>query len=352
MADEPIIISPENQQVLQNFSNPTAELKQAENTVKMASLGINPEAFTDPMEANAAGSIPASVTPIGNESKTMGFKVKITAEPNLGDGQYGQVIFESMPTVSEAQAANYAAFSPVQHPGDILKYTGTSSKSWGINVKLISRTPGEASDNLRKLNIIRSWVMPFYGLGTARNEITKKYLGAPPQVLTLSAYGSAAIGPVKCVLENYNWDWPNDVDYINTIEGTPFPVIGSLTLNLKESWSPAEFSNFDLMEYRKGNLNRTFSNPNGYTSSKRSQNVPPLLDRRNILMSEPVNVSPAVNATGASTSSFTTGVGGVSINKTPNAQTATAVANQVSQNTKPTTIVPTVRYNRNSWSIR
>lgn len=350
MADTPpTITDPSNGQIIQNYSSVPVNTKILESNKKMSSLGVDPSAFTRPLIENAAGSVPASVTPMGDESKTMAFKVKLTAEPGLGDGQYGQVIFEAMPTVTETRSANYASFSPTQHPGEILKYSGTSSGTWGLTVKLISRTPGEATDNLRKINILRSWLQPFFGQGTANNAVTKQYLGAPPPIVTLSGYGARSIGPVKCVIETFNWEWPNDCDYINTIEGTPFPVIGNLTVNMKESWSPAEYSSFDLMAYRRGDMNQAFSRMPAYSqstasgSNKTSQNIPPLLDRRNIVASQPIVVKNPLDLTKEAVAPFTAGQTGVAVSKSSNAVTAGNVSTTLN-NQKVNPLQPAIDY--------
>ena len=200
---------------------------------------------------------PASATPITTSDNTQTFKVTLTQAPTIGS--LNTVTFDVMPTIQESGSATYKAFTPIQHPGEILKYEGSSARTWNIDAKLISRTVEEATKNIAILNLIRSWRMPFYGQGTANNPATKQYLGAPPPILTLTAYGSSAVGPVPCVLENYNWTWPNDVDWIHTASREPFPVIITIALQLKESQSPAEFSGFDLVSYKTGNMKAAFT---------------------------------------------------------------------------------------------
>lgn len=191
-----------------------------------------------------------------NTTSTNLLKVRLSASPSIIDGD--SITLMVMPTISESRTANYDSFTPTHHPGDIYKYKGTGSRSWSIETQLISRNSDEASDNLRKINIIRSWVMPFYGTGTGENPETAEYLGAPPPILTLSAYGQGMIGAISCVLETYNWTWPNDVDYITTNTGQPFPVIMSISLTLKEALSPAQYSGFDLLSYKLGNMGTAF----------------------------------------------------------------------------------------------
>lgn len=167
------------------------------------------------------------------------------------------VKFDVSPRVSESRQANYHEVNITHHPGTILKYEKTSSRGWSISAKFVSRTQEEATQNQKNLNIIRSWVMPYYGEGTAKND--PGMLGAPPAVLKLSGYGSKNISPIPVVLENYSTNWPNDVDYLPTNDGEPFPVIMEIELTLKESYSPAEYSNFNLFAYKTGDLSEAFT---------------------------------------------------------------------------------------------
>jgi hypothetical protein len=276
--------SPVSQAVNSNFSIPSAGGLAGELVGKLASSGATPtfntvtkgiglidskgianvfNVDTGKLLAklppiSVAGGVPANLVPAGGGDNTEKFKAKLTA--NAGGGE---VIFTVMPTISESHSASYEPFGPAHHPGEILKYKSTPSRGWNVNVKLISRNAGEAAQNLRIINTLRSWTMPFYGTGTERSN--SALLGAPPPILTFSAYGPNTIGPVPTVLENYSWTWPNDVDYIEAdFNGdgvlTPFPVIIDLTLALKESWSPSEFSNFDIASYRRGDMNGAFRN--------------------------------------------------------------------------------------------
>ena len=198
---------------------------------------------------------PAALLPKNSKSagSTNALKVIISQTPAIA-GQLNTVTFSVMPRISESGGAEYDTVQPTHHPGGIQKYRTSSPREWGITAKLIARNVAEATQMLNIMNMIRSWRMPFYGNGTANNFKTSKYLGAPPPILTLTAYGSGAIGPIKCVMTHYNWDWPDDIDYIHTENGNPMPVMMDVSLSLTETWSPAEFSGFDLVKYRAGNL--------------------------------------------------------------------------------------------------
>jgi hypothetical protein len=216
--------------------------------------------------SNDADLLPVQLVKDQPIADTAQLKVKLSASNALGT-QEDTIVLTVMPTIQEGQSAEYVEFNPVHHPGSILKYRKTSGRSWTVSGKLISRTREEAEQNLRYLNIIRSWVMPQYGSRTVTAT-----LGAPPPIITLEAFGPRMIGPVKCVLENFGWTFPNDVDYIPTFANEPFPVILDISLNLKESWAPSEFSSFNLAAYRQGNL---FGNQNSAFYYVPTQVLPP-----------------------------------------------------------------------------
>ena len=165
------------------------------------------------------------------------------------------VIFTVSPTISERRSADYDAMQLLHHQGQILKYKWTNVRSWGISGKLVSRNSVEAEQNLERLNRLRAWVMPFNGEGTANEPATKSWLGAPPPVLILRAYGDKMVGPVPVVIKDYSWEFPNEVDYIETEKTkVPFPTVIAVTVSVDEAYSPAEYSGFDWIKYLQGNL--------------------------------------------------------------------------------------------------
>lgn len=203
--------------------------------------------------ANAAIELSRDVQD-GDSSKGKFVKLRSKLNPN------DEVIFNVTPSITENRQAQYEAVAIVHHPGDILKYRTTSARSWSIEAKLISRNTEEATKNLKTLNIIRSWVMPYYGEGTNSGDL-KQYLGAPPDILMFSAYGTEVIGEHPAVLESYNTTFPPEIDYVpaQTDNGpVPFPVVLNISLTIKEAWSPNEFSGFDLAKYKVGNLTSSF----------------------------------------------------------------------------------------------
>lgn len=206
-----------------------------------------------------------------NTEQTNGYKVSLvsTLDPTR------RFTFEITPTFSDARTANYTPLDVLHHPGQMQVYKSTESRNFQLQGKLISNTSAEAANNLYYINLIRSWVMPFYGTGTEADPETKKYFGAPPEVLWFSAYGKFHFEKIPVVLTGYSLAYDEQYDMIPATTTTdeqpdlqlfnsdgrtlvPMPVIMAVTLDIRESYSPTEFSSFDLRQYRDGDLVSSF----------------------------------------------------------------------------------------------
>lgn len=235
---------------------PAVALKEINGVIVAADAGTG--AVLDAIGAGRQASVPPSAvgTSYSNAGKTDQFKVTLSASPMIGDADSNVVVFDVMPSIDESRTATYDSVDILHHPGKLMKYKSTESRTWRITADLVSRTVQEADKNFKIMNIIRSWVMPFYGIGTAEKYPDK--LGGPPQIITLKAYGPRMIGPVPCVVTDYNWIFENDRDYIPTSDGIPFPVHLRVSLSLTETYAPSEFTKFDLDLYRQGYLPAAF----------------------------------------------------------------------------------------------
>ncbi len=214
------------------------------------------------------------------------------------------VAFDVTPEITETRNVNYKTLEPVHMPGGIHVYGNTSSRIYNINnIRLVSRSREEASKNLYRLNLMRSWAMPYFGINNT------SLVGAPPDVLALTAYAiggrdtannpaGASVtdaerrrsnvarfsktGPdaqksgvlareratnihnIPVVLQQISIPYPSDTDYIDTVQrnfgdtviesGVPFPTIMTVDMVLLETHSPREFANFDLKAYKQGKL--------------------------------------------------------------------------------------------------
>lgn len=199
------------------------------------------------------------------------------------------IVFEVSPDIQESQTVEYKATNLLHTPGAIMTYGYTNSREFAIsNARLISRTSGEAFNNMRNLQLLRSWTKPYFGSQSATSNIlgaNQEKLGAPPEILFLYAYARELdegkgtyfhnrltnIQHVPVVLTNLSFTYPSDVDYIPTSDtnlannpnaigdtsggsSEPFPTIMSVNMTLVEVHSPAEYSSFSLQLYKAGIL--------------------------------------------------------------------------------------------------
>ncbi|KKM00693.1 hypothetical protein LCGC14_1801870 [marine sediment metagenome] len=224
------------------------------------------------------------------------FKVKLVSSVNLRR----RVVFDVTPDIAENQNVNYKNIEPIHAPSSFWVYQNTPARAYNLsNIKLISRTIEEATLNLQRVNCLRAWTKPFFGEGTATGgerglvksqdkarvgseqdtgqltltcflpgttaetdrQVFKKFLGSPPEVILLSAYANKTPGEtpsnisrVPVIMTQLSLPYPSDVDYIPTEDGTPFPAIMSIDMQLSEAHSPRELRQFDLHRYRRGIL--------------------------------------------------------------------------------------------------
>lgn len=193
--------------------------------------------------------------PSGNSDANDDHMVKLTAKNPLNTGEMEVIKFNVLPQVVENRTVSYEAIQPAQFPGAFQKYKGTDSVQWSLNATFISRNSEEAGNNLRDLNILRAWTLPYFGLKVEQEYPNK--LGAPPPVLILEGLRRKMIGPVPVVITSLNWDFPKDVDYLPAmVEGVavPFPAVLQVAIQMVESFSTTEFNNLSLADYRSGNL--------------------------------------------------------------------------------------------------
>lgn len=168
-------------------------------------------------------------------------------------GLTSRVIFDVTPgSLSESRSANYDPWSIVHLPTDLYAYRNTSSRNWAISAILVSRTAQEAEANAKILHTVRSWLLPDF----ART-------GAPPEILKFSAYGDPNINEVRCILQNYSWNYPSEVDYV-FIPDHKMPVISTLNITLMEVWSATQIQDPDGPWKMKNTGFTQITNPDGF----------------------------------------------------------------------------------------
>jgi hypothetical protein len=187
-------------------------------------------------------------------------------------------------------------------PGGIQVYKSTGSRTFEIGAHFISRNTADALQNIKNLQTLRSWTLPFFGASTTsfsgtnnisanpspyydmdtpltapvgQSQITDStsgvnLLGAPPEVLYLYGYSSIAskdrknvnginLNRIPVVVTSLGISYTDDVDYIPvtmspTQQTEPFPVKMDVTISLAETHSPVDYEQFNLLSYKLGTL--------------------------------------------------------------------------------------------------
>ena len=188
-----------------------------------------------------------------------------------------QVVFDSTPEISENGTVNYKNIDPVHAPGSILVFSSSSARTFQLSgIKLFSRNGEEATRNFDRVQKLRTWRYPVFGKDSVDPIYGSPLLGAPPAVLTLSAYGrpngssesgmaNSLINSVPVVITSLGIDYPADIDYLPTIKvsdptlahipsGIPVPAIWTVSLTLMECHSPTQYQRFSITDFRKGIL--------------------------------------------------------------------------------------------------
>ena len=159
-----------------------------------------------------------------------------------------KVVFKVQPEISESKNVNYIEVSEIRQAASILIFLGSPGRQFNLNVKLVSRTETEATNNFLNLHKMKSWAMPKKGMG----------LGAAlevPPTLALSGY-NGQFKNIRMVLKSLNVEYPTDCDYIDNGYGDPIPIIMPITLSLQETRSADELKQFNFEDYKYGQLEK------------------------------------------------------------------------------------------------
>lgn len=193
-----------------------------------------------------------------------------------------RVVFTTTPSLREERQVDYKPISPVQAPGEIYQYAYTRSRTFSIEAKLVSRSVNEATRNLTYIQYLRSWAMPVFGTVKGNASVGEKTLGTPPAVLFLTAYSTGkpksgqqdksvttpALGTgeytnpsygsnlykIPVIITHLSIPFPEDVDYIPTLNNYPIPMITTVSISLAETHSPNKYSSFNLQDFKNGTL--------------------------------------------------------------------------------------------------
>ena len=123
----------------------------------------------------------------------------------------GGVIFPYTPTITTAYQAKYNAYELTHSNYKGYFYQGSSVGDITINANFTAQDTVEANYLLAVIHFFRSVTKMFYGQDDAARR------GAPPPLVFLQGLGEYQFNLHPCVVSNFNYTMPNDVDYIRAL---------------------------------------------------------------------------------------------------------------------------------------
>lgn len=116
------------------------------------------------------------------------------------------VIFPYTPRIDMTYSADYSPYDLTHSNYRGYFYKGSKVGEIVINADFTAQDTEEASYLLAVIHFFRSCTKMFYGQDAER--------GAPPPVVYLSGLGTFQFNEHPCVVSQFNYNLPNDVDYI------------------------------------------------------------------------------------------------------------------------------------------
>jgi len=172
----------------------------------------------------------------------------INSIQNNGQDIFSVVVFEATPDMSESGQTILVDVGDIRAAASVVIYLGSPSRSFKISAKFVSRTPEEASMNMKYINILKAWREPVLKQGSQ--------FGAEPETLRLFAYNDVLKG-IPVMIWTLDIEYPSDVDYILSAEGDVWvPIIQNVSIGLKEVRSVDDLATFDYESFKAGKLDQ------------------------------------------------------------------------------------------------
>ena len=130
----------------------------------------------------------------------------------------GGVVFPYTPKIDMSYKANYSAYNPTHSNFRGYYYQNSHVNDITINGKFTAQDTSQANYLLAVIHFLRSATKMFYGQDAQR--------GSPPPLLFLSGLGQYQFNNHPCLLTNFTYALPDDVDYIRA------QVVNQANLNL------------------------------------------------------------------------------------------------------------------------
>ena len=129
------------------------------------------------------------------------------------------VVFPYTPQITNSYKANYSNYDLTHSNYRGYFYQNSYTDAVTLNATFTAQSTSDAAYVLAVIHFFRSVTKMFYGQDTQR--------GSPPPLVFLSGLGDYQYNNHPCLVSQFNYTLPNDVDYISS--GTP----NNLGLNLQ-----------------------------------------------------------------------------------------------------------------------
>jgi hypothetical protein len=167
------------------------------------------------------------------------------------------IIFPYTPKINFVHLAQYTTLDITHTNYDFYSYTKSSVNQINIDAEFTAQTSEEANYVLAVLYFLRAATKMF----TAQDSLA----GNPPPMVFLTGYGDYMIPNVPCVITQFSYTLPDDVDYITTSSNTAsefsldtstlntrVPVISSFSIILQPIYSRSRVGEFSLEKFARG----------------------------------------------------------------------------------------------------
>ena len=131
------------------------------------------------------------------------------------------VIFPYTPTISTSYKANYSPYDLTHSNYRGYFYSSSNVEPITVTGTFTAQDTSEANYLLAVIHFFRSATKMFYGQDAER--------GAPPPLVYLTGLGEYQFNEHSCLIQNFTYTLPNDVDYIRA--GSPGNIGTNLTTN-------------------------------------------------------------------------------------------------------------------------
>jgi hypothetical protein len=165
--------------------------------------------------------------------------------------QQSGVVFPYSPTIQVGYSSSYGAYEIPHSVYQSQYWTNTPNTSISLTATFSANSEKEAIYSAAALHFFRVVTKGDFGQGS-------KNAGAPPPVLTFSAYGALHFKDVPVVLRSFSYTLPEDIDYISfqddTLGDVSIPTMWMAQIDLAIQVAPTRQKKFSLGEYTTGGL--------------------------------------------------------------------------------------------------